>query len=121
MAKTKKGLSKSLVNIVLTVFSLVKFIPHLVSLIEEETCLAGRSLISLLILYVIAGALLTCTWLGILALCFFYLTSLQLSSMMSLFILIVFNLLLMMIVLLIMLRKKNNLLFAKTRNLIRKV
>ena len=99
MANRKNNfLSKRLIELAIFVFSLFKLIPNIISLVEQEAASARRSLVSLLILYLIAGALLTSTWLCVLAMCFVYFISLHLSGLLSIFILVVINLLCLILI-----------------------
>ena len=120
MAKTKSNfLSKYVMDMAIFVFTLFKSIPNLISLIEIEANTARKSFVLILILYLIAGVLLTSTWLSILAMFFIYLVSLHLSSMASIFIIIAINILLLAVITVMILKSKKNLSFPKTRRLLR--
>ena len=120
MADQKNNfLSKFIIDISMFVFSLFKIVPNFILLIELEARSAGKSIIALLILYLIAGTLITSIWLCILAMCFVYFISLNLSWLLSLFIIVIVNILLLVITALVITKSKNNLSFEKTRNLLR--
>lgn len=122
MANKKDNyLSKIIIDSVMFVFSLFKFVPNFILLIELEARSAGKSIVSLLILYLIAGSLLTSTWLCIIAMCFIYFISLHLSWILSLLIIVIVNLLLLIITTLVVSKAKNNLSFEKTRQLLRNI
>lgn len=120
--KTKNHfLSRSLINIAIFIFSLFREIPSFISLIELEANAAAKSLSSLLVMYLIAGSLLTSTWLCILAMIFMYLVSLHLSFLLSIFIIIVINILLIILTTLAVKRSKSKVSFAKSRQILRKM
>jgi hypothetical protein len=120
MAKTKSNfLSKYVMDKAIFIFTLFKSIPNLIALIEIEANAARKSFVLILILYLIAGVLLTSTWLSILAMYFIYLVSLPLSSMASIFIIIAINIFLLGLIIAMILKSKKNLSFPKTRRLLR--
>src|SRR5438128_1316819 len=105
MAEKKNNfLIKFVIDSATFVFSLFKLVPNIISLIESEARSAGKSLIYLLLLYLIAGTLLTSIWLCLLAMCFVYFISLHLSWLLSLFIIVIINILLLVITALIISR-----------------
>jgi hypothetical protein len=120
VAKKKKNVvSKFFINIAMLIVSLLKIIPNLFLLIELEAADAGKSIISLIVLYVIAVVLLTTLWLCSIGIGFVFLTSLHLSVIASLCIIGVFNFLLLIITYLFILRTRYNFTFAKTRRYLR--
>ena len=120
MANRKNNfLSKCLIDVAIFIFTLFKLIPNLISLVELEAHAAKKSLISLLILYLIAGSLLTSTWLCILAMSFIYLISLNLSWLLSIFIIVAINVMLFILVAIMIMKSKKNLSFSRTRQLLR--
>src|SRR5580658_1334262 len=119
--KKNNLLSKYIVDLAMCFFSLFKIIPNFILLVEIEARSAGKSIISLLIMYLIAGSLLTSVWLCMLAMCFIFFISSHLSWLLSLFIIIVINILLLIINMICILKSKDNLSFAKTRELLRNI
>jgi hypothetical protein len=113
MAK-KSSISKTLLNLVLLLPSLLPSIlgllSNLTSLIRIEAGAAGKRLTALIILAITIGFLLVSSWLCLLALLFIYLTSLHLTMTMCIVTLLITNLILLSIVSLVALRIKNNLL-----------
>jgi len=114
----KNLLNKTIIDFVLLIYSLFKTIPDLIKLAELESRALAENMVSILILYLIAGTLLTSIWLCVIAICFVFFISLQLSWILSFFIILVLNVLLLIITVLLVLRKRNNMAFRKTRNLI---
>jgi len=121
MSKKKHSLTKVLFKLLVLVPTLFSLIGKVVTLAGYEAKLAGRSLIVIIILSLLAGVLFATTWLGILAMLFMYLVSLQLSWQISLFILIIVNLCCLAIILCVMNKIKKNLLFPETREQLREV
>ncbi len=116
--KKKSSFSKTIACVFSTLPSLYRLINHLLTLMKYETHLARRSVITLLLLYLLAGSLLASVWICLLAMLFMYFISLHLTWLTSLIILLILNILLLVIVLLSMLLVKNNLSFPKTRELL---
>jgi hypothetical protein len=121
MARKRGFVSKLLLDFVLTAFSLFNIIPNLLVLFESETKAAVKSISTLLLLYLIAGCVITTTWLCFLALLLIYLISIHLSWLLSLFILFVINILILYIIIRFALKAKHHLSFYKSRRLLRKL
>lgn len=119
--KKVTSLSKFAIELVRVVMTLFKFIPNFIMLLELESQEAQKSLIALLVLYLIATTLMITTWICVLAMVYVYLTSMHISSLEALVLIVVFNLLLLVITALLMLNKKNQLAFSKTRHLLRNI
>jgi hypothetical protein len=119
--KKNNFVTRFIIDFLMIVSSLFKFIPNLIFILEFEATAAGKSLVSLLMLYLIAGTLLTSTWLCLLSICFIYFISLHLSWLLSLFIIVIINLLLLIITGLMILRAKNILSFPQTRHMLQKI
>ena len=116
--KKSNFLSKLVVDIVTSLFSLLKIIPTVTYIIEMEARDVGKNLVWLMVLMMISGVLLTSIWVGILAMCVVYLVSLNLGWMLSLLIVVVINILLLIITALIIANTKHDLSFEKTRELL---
>jgi hypothetical protein len=119
--KNKNFLSKFVIRSSMLAFSIFKIIPNLISLIQAEAHLAKKSLVYFIILYLLAGSLLTSFFLCLFAMCFFYLISLQISFLVSLFIIGMINFILLLMILLIVYKVKNTLTFPETRELLRHI
>lgn len=113
--KKKPILSKAILSLLIGVPTLFSLVGKIVTLIGLEARLAGRSLISIIILSVMFAILLTSTWLCVLAMLFFYLTSLQWTAQLSLLILVLLNIILLIIITLVISKFKRKLLFPHTR------
>jgi hypothetical protein len=108
--KKRSTVSKTVVNLLLLLPSLLSLFSNLTSLIKIQAGVAGKRLIVLIVLAVAIAFLLLSSWLCLLALLFIYLTSLQLSMVMCVSIIFIANTILLFIVSLAALRVKNNLL-----------
>lgn len=118
MAEKKNGISKFVIDTVMIVFSLYKVIPNFISLVEMEARLAGRSVVKLLILYLLSGVLLLSIWMCINGMCFAYLISLQFSFIFSFFLMTIINLMLWLVVALAIVKTAKNFSFTRTRRLL---
>ena len=122
MTKRKKPtLGKALINLVIGVPTLLSLMGRIGSLIGLEARLAGKSLVSIIVLAFLSALLLTSTWLCVLGMLFVYLTSLHWSTQLILLTLLGFNLILLIIVCRMMTKYKKRLLFPKTRHLLDEV
>jgi len=121
MTNKRNHISKFIFDVITILFSLFKIIPNFISLVEIEAQIAGRSVINLLILHLIAGILLTSIWLSINGMCLVYLLSLQLSWLLSLFFICIINFTLLIITALVMIKVTHNLSFVRTRHLLRQI
>ncbi len=110
-----------IIDAVMIVSSLFKFIPKFLFILEIEAAAAGKNFVSLIILYLIAGILLISIWICLLSMCFIYFISLHFSWLLSLFIIVIINALLLIITGLMILRTKNKLSFPQTRHLLEKL
>jgi len=118
-AKKKSFFTATVIKLLFFLPTLFGFVGNFFALVEIEARLAGRNLVTLLVLYLMLGSLLTSLWLCLLGLLFLYLITVQSSWALGLMIILVFNLLFLIIIGIIMIRLKNNLLFPETRNLLR--
>lgn len=110
-----------LVRLITLIPTILSFSCHFVAMLEEDARLARRSFISILILSVVIGALLTTFWIVVLALLFIYLVSLKISAIAALVMILILNFLLLIIAGLLTLREKDRLLFPATRQFIRHI
>ncbi len=119
MTKRKKPtLGRALINLVIGVPTLLSLIGKIVSIIGFEARLAGRSLVSILMLTIISALLLTSIWLCMLAMLFVYLYSLQWPIPFILLTLIGVNLILLVIISIKIMKHKKRLLLPETHQLI---
>ena len=112
--KRKSSLGKTLINLALLIPSLFSLLCNITTLIRIEARLAGRSLVIIIGLLMLLGTVLVSTWFCILALLFIYLTSLQLSTAVSLLIILLLNILTIVLITSMAFRHKKNLLFPET-------
>lgn len=107
MANTKKpSVFRNIVELILLIPTLFGLLERLSAFAQGKARVAGKHLVTVAILSSIALVLLMSTWLCVLGLLFFYLTSLQLNLVMSLFILLGLNIFLLLVVLWIISRNK---------------
>lgn len=118
MAK-KPSFINTLLNLVTLVPSVFNFMNNLTALVSMEARLAGKSFAVMIALGVIFGAMLTATWLGVLAMLFLYFLTLQMNIFLALFIVLLLNILFLCVVGLFMLKEKKNLFFPTTRSQLR--
>lgn len=121
MKQSKRPYLSRILNLIMVIPTLFNMISNVGTLIEDDAKLAGKSLVSLIILYIFISVIFTSTWLCLLAMLFVYLIMLKLSWLAALSIIFILNLLLMTIIALIMLKVKDNLSFQSTRELIRSI
>lgn len=119
MSKKKLPLSKTLLGLLIGVPTLFSLVGKIINLIGLEARLAGKSLISIIILSVMLALLFTTTWICIMMMIFFYCISLSWSTIESLFIIMMLNIILIVIVSFGVGRFKKKLLFPETRRRIR--
>lgn len=120
MTKKKRwSLSSCAIDLIMIIFSLFRIVPDFICLIEKEAHLVKKSVVHILLLYLIAGTLLTAIWLCILGIFLLYFISLKLSPLLSMFIILTINILLLIITGLLIAKSKNNLSFKNTCDLIR--
>jgi hypothetical protein len=118
MANNKKkgssifGFIKNLIFVVPNLFSLLTYV---VTIAGYETRLALRSLIVILILAFVVGALVTTTWMGVLAMVYIYLVSIHWTPLASIAIVLLVNLVMLLIFAIIILKQRKNLSFIATR------
>lgn len=111
---------KFIIDIVMIISSFFKIIPNLIFIFEYEAKAAGKSLISIIVLFLMASIFLLTIWMSILVMCVFYLVSLHMSWLLSIFIITMMNIILLLITAICISRMKRPLAFEKTRNLIHK-
>lgn len=124
MAHKKKStstVSKTILSLVVLIPTLFSLVRKTVALIGFEARLAGRSVVIISVLSLFVVILLSSTWLGMLAMLFFYLTSLQWSLQQSMLLIIAANILMLVIVWLVIVKVKKNLSFPETRRQLRGV
>ena len=116
---SKKHIARYILNRILLSVSLLKIVPSLFMLIEAEAKLAGRDLLATIVLYFIALMLLCSVWISLLAFLFLYLVSLNISSLLSMLVILSLNIFLLLIIYLIILKRKNQSSFPKTREVMK--
>lgn len=114
-------ISRTIRTLIVLIPSLVSLFSNITTLVSIEARLAGKSILSIVVLSLFLASLLTTMWICILALAFVYLVSLHISIMISLTILLLSNLILFCIIVLIIARKRNKLLFPMTRQQLRSI
>ncbi|EKD54056.1 MAG: hypothetical protein ACD_60C00126G0002 [uncultured bacterium] len=116
MAKRNKfSLGDTVKNVIMLVPNIIGIVSDLAALVRLETQLAGKTIVTVLILSIMYAFLMISIWFCLLAMLFIYLvTSLQWSLMMSLLLLLGLNTLCLMIIGFIIVRIKRNLLFPAT-------
>ncbi len=118
-AKRKPSLVKSILNLVAIVPTFFSVLGNVITFIELEAQLAGKSLVQLIVLSIVFGTLLTATWVGVLAMLFIYFQSLSWTPLFSLFIILVINIITLTIVAIFLCTVKKNLFFPEIRNQLR--
>lgn len=113
--KRKPGFSKAILNLIVLVPTLFSLISKIVTLAGLEARLAGKSAVTIMILSVCFGMVLTTTWLCVLSLLFLYLITIMNWSA-ALLVIIAINLFLLLVMAMVMLKMKNNLLFPVIRH-----
>ena len=120
MTKNKKpGVSRTLISLISVIPAIWNIINNLLAHVEHDAQLAGRTLLTIVLLCLAFLALLTSAWLGLMGILLVWFVSLHLSWMLSLFIILVFNVLFLIILGLIIFNIKNNLFFPQTCQLLR--
>lgn len=121
MANKKKfTLSKTILNLVVIIPTIFSVVRKTFALIGFEARLAGRSIILICVLSLIAVILLSSIWLGLLVMLFLYLTTvLQWSLQHSMLLITALNILMLVIVGLVIVKAKKNLSFPETRRQLR--
>jgi hypothetical protein len=112
--KRKPGFSKAILNLIILVPTIFSLFSKIFALVGLEARLAGRSLVTILILAILFGMVLTTTWLCVLSLLLVYLIT-QMSLVLSLGIIIAINLFLLLVIAFAMSKMKNNLSFPVIR------
>lgn len=113
--KSKFSFLSYIKNFIFVIPHVFNLLSRMISLSVYEAKLAIRSLMIILMLSFIVGALTTTTWLGLLAMLYIYLTSLQWSPLGAIAIVVLVNVVMLAIVTFIILRVKKNLEFPATR------
>jgi len=121
MSNTKKkpSFSKAILNLVVLVPTFFSLLRKVVTLVEFEAQLAGKSLIKLIVFSVAFGSLLTATWVGVQAMLFIYFQSLLWTPLFSLFILFIINIVILILLIFGLYNAKKNLFFPEVRNQLR--
>ncbi len=95
---------------------LLSFVNNVMSLIRLEASLAGKKMIIILVLSVMAAFLIATTWLGLLLILHSYFVAmLHWSEISSLSVLVLLNFFLFLVTILIIAKMKKNLFFPKLR------
>lgn len=113
--KRKPSLSKAILNLVVLIPSFFSVLGKVVTLIEFEGKLASKSLIQLIALSIVLGALLSGTWVGILAMLYIYLQSFAWTPLAALSLILLINVVILIIVLFYLFHAKKNLFFPEIR------
>lgn len=121
MARRKKSLSTTLINIATLGFSVLSVTQKISRLFGYETHLAVNSILTLIMLSIATGVLLAATWLGLLAILFVYLLSLNWSITLSLCVMVLVNVFFILLCVLFIHKKKRNIFFPLTRAQIRRL
>ncbi len=119
--KKRSTISKYLLRAVMVVPMLFGVVGNIFSLLEIEARLTARSIFCILMLCILMVAILTTTWVCLLAMLFLYLVSWQLSWQLSLLILVLVNLVLLMLLAWIITAIKKDLFFPETRALLKSI
>jgi hypothetical protein len=119
MAKRKSLFFGTVLNIISAVPSFFSLANHLMALLEHETKMAGRNLLYVLLLLLMAMSLVTMCWWCLMGMLFFYLISIALSYQMSLLIIFFINIICLIIVSLMIKNAKKNMFYPHTRHLIK--
>jgi hypothetical protein len=117
--KRKPTLSKAILNLVILIPTFFSILGKVVTLIEFEGKLASKSLIQLVTLSVILGAVLSGTWVGILAMLFIYLQSLSWTPLASLSMVLFVNVVILIIIAFYLCHARKNLFFPEIRKQLR--
>ncbi len=118
-SKKKPTLSRAILSLLIGMPSLIALVAKIISLIGIEARLAGRSLMSIIILSLTFALLITTTWSCLLIMLFLYLVSLTWSAQQALLIILSLNILLLIIIALSIAKFKKKLLFPETRRRIK--
>lgn len=119
--KNKSGTSRSILNLLLVVPSIISFASNLVSLVQTEAYEMRRSIIWLVILLIFSTVLLSTLWVGLMGLLYIFFLSLNMSSTASLVFILVMNLFLLIITCLIISMVKSKIGFPETKEIVRKL
>lgn len=117
--KRKHSIGQYLLRAVMAVPMLFGVMGNIFSLIEIEARLTVRSLFFILTLSILMVAILTTTWVCLLAMLFLYLISWQLSWQLSLFILVLLNIVLLILLVWMLNTIKRHMFFPETRALVK--
>lgn len=113
--KKRQSLGDMIAKTILLVPNLVNIVSNITTLINIESRLTGRTLLSLIVFAVILGTLLVSTWMCVLALLFVWLTSLLWSPIYILLMIGMLNIIMSIIISVVIVKLKSNLLFPATR------
>lgn len=117
--KKKPTLSKAILNLIVLIPTFFSILGKVVTLVEFEAQLAGKSLIQLVVLSVVFGTVVTATWVCVLAMLYTYFQSLLWSPYLSFSALILVNVLFLIVISFCLSRVKKNIFFPEIRNQIR--
>lgn len=113
--KRKSIFGKTLLRLLLIIPNITGIFLHIGSLISQEARLAGKSLVSILVLAIIFSVLLITSWFCLLGmLLVYFITSLHWGWILSIAVILLLNLWLMLFVAYFISRLKKNLLFPET-------
>ena len=113
-SKKQFKLGRIITNSLLVVPLVFNFLDNLMQLVKLEASIAGRNIVIILMLAIVAACLLTSTWICVLII-LFYLLIAHLSLIQTMLVIIAFNLLLLLILSLTVSRLQKTILFPKTR------
>lgn len=114
-SKKKSTISKTILGLLIGLPSLISLVTKIITLIGLEARLAGRSLMSIIILSIIFALLITTTWSCLLIILFLYLIALTWTPLQALIIILSLNLILLIFVASSIAKFKKKLLFPETR------
>lgn len=119
--KNKAGTSRSILNLLFVVPSIISFAGNLVSLVQAEIHEMRRNIFWMVVLLVFSTVLLSTLWMGLMALLYIFFLSLNVSSIISIVFILLLNLFLLVITCLCATLVKNKIGFPETKEVVRKL
>lgn len=108
-------------QLIMLIPNILNLVTNLTSLIQLETKLAGRSLVTLISLAVVFGTLLVSSWLIVMGIIFLILQTYQWSLMQALLLVFALNIVLLGLIGFLLAREKKELFYPGTRRLLKNI
>lgn len=118
MSKKNGKHRHSFINSILMMFSMYKLVGKVITTLKVDTYQTGRNLLTFSLMLLIGCCFFLSAWFSLMIFLFFYLLSLKLSTLLSLFCVFVLNTILLSCIIYKMMRLKNHLIYPITTRLL---